>query len=90
MANQPRRSKISPGPGQLPKDAEFVDVLTATEPWTQIDLADGSIIKLKPVVAEIWRVIGEYDGEGNPVYLVKTQNVMSVIASEDLKRKGLH
>jgi hypothetical protein len=90
MPNPPRKMKLSPGPGQPAKDVESVEVRNSAEPWTQIDLADGSTIKLRSVVSEVWRVTGEYDAEGNPIYIVKHQTIMNVTPAELLTKKGVH
>jgi hypothetical protein len=56
------------------------------EEWNDYTLEDGSNIRMKAVVSEIVRLDGEYDGEGNPVYLVKSTNVMVIKAPDNLKR----
>lgn len=81
------RGKISPGPGQPPRDAESVDVDEAKENWNEYRLADGSTLRLKQVVTEIWRIEGAYDPEGNPMYAIKSAGVMTVNAPPELKKK---
>lgn len=66
---------------------ELIHVQDAKEGWSQYLLADGSIVKMKIVLTDVFRVDNEYDGEGNPVYYVKSTNVLSVNAPEDLKKK---
>ena len=68
--------------------AELIPVQQAKEGWSQYLLTDGSIVKIKMVVTDIFRVDGEYDPEGNPVYYVKSTNVLSVNAPEELKKKA--
>ena len=68
--------------------AELIPVQQAQEGWSQYLLTDGSIVKIKMVVTDIFRVDGEYDPEGNPVYYVKSTNVLSVNAPEELKKKA--
>lgn len=63
-------------------------VTDSKEPWQEYQLIDGSTIRLKAIVSEIWRVDGEYDAEGNPLYAVKSQVFSSVHAPEHLKRKA--
>lgn len=67
---------------------ELVLVQETREQWNQYQLEDGSTLRLKTVATEIYRVEGEYDQEGNPVYVIKSANILSVIAPEELKRKG--
>jgi len=42
---------------------------------------------MKIVVTEVLRIDGQYDAEGNPVYFVKSANIISVIAPEELMKK---
>jgi hypothetical protein len=56
------------------------------EEWNDYTLEDGTSIRMKAVVSEVIRLDGEYDGEGNPVYLVKSTNVLVTKAPDNLKR----
>jgi len=67
---------------------ERVPVQQSNEIWNQYLLADGAMIKMKTVVTEVVRIENQYDQEGNPVYAVKSANVLSVIAPEELKRQS--
>jgi hypothetical protein len=42
---------------------------------------------MKAVVSEIIRLNDEYDAEGNPIYIVKSGNMLVVKASDNLKRR---
>ncbi len=80
------RRKIATGPGQF-HDAELIEVQQAQEQWNQYLLGDGTIVKLKVVVTEIWRLDGEYDNDGNPRYVIKSGNILVVNAPDDLRRQ---
>lgn len=82
----PTRRKIQLQPGGPPKEAELVPISQSQEYWNEYILQDGSVVRLKTVTTEIWRVLDEYDQEGNPVYFVKSGNVLTVIAPESLRR----
>jgi hypothetical protein len=81
------RAKISPGPNVPPQDAELIEVEEAKEAWNEYRLIDGSIIRVKQVATEVWRIEGAYDQEGNPQYVLKTAGVMTVHAPDSLKKK---
>ncbi len=66
---------------------ELIPVQQAQEGWSQYFLADGSIVKMKVVVTDVFRVDNAYDAEGNPIYYVKSTNVVSVNAPQELKKK---
>ncbi len=85
----PTRRKIQFPPGAPPKEAELVPVNTSNENWNEYILQDGSVIRLKAVATEIWRILDEYDQDGNPVYFVKSGNMITVIAPENLRRGAL-
>ena len=77
-------------PDQTGKMAEgdLVEVEEAVERFSDIKLADGTQIRIKPVVVEVVRVDGEWDNEGNPTYMVRTANVMVVdVADQSLKKR---
>ena len=48
---------------------------------------DGSVIKMKMVVSQIFRIDGTYDNEGNPAYQIKSTNVAAVSSPDTLKKK---
>lgn len=78
-----RKSKIPFG-GKLVDGVEL-DFSTKREEWNEYEVSDGSIIRMKLVVTNIIRT-GEFDVDGNPVYVVKSSNVLGVSAPESLKR----
>ena len=67
-------------------DATEIDFQTRKEDWNEYQLMDGSTIKMKLVVAEIFRVDGRYDNERNPVYVVKSNNILIVRSPDNLKK----
>jgi hypothetical protein len=68
-------------------EATIIDINSSQENWNQYLLSDGTVVKLKVVATEAVRVDGEYDAEGNPIYFVKSTNVMNVIAPDNLRKK---
>ncbi len=82
----PIRRKIVVQPGQPPKAAELIEVQSSQENWNQYLLADGSVLKSKAVLTEVWRVIDEYDQEGNPLYVLKAGAMLSVNSPDELRK----
>ena len=73
------------------KDVEgvVVEVDVSTERFSDITLKDGTRLRIKPVVTEAIRLDDQWDTEGNPIYIVRSANVVTVKdVNEDLKRKG--
>jgi hypothetical protein len=67
-------------------DAQIINMTSASEYWNQYLLSDGSILKVKLVVSEILHVEGEYDCFGDPIYQVKSVNVLQVVAPDSIRR----
>jgi hypothetical protein len=75
-----------------PVDGKIVDgvevaVLESTERWTDIKLEDGSFVRVKPSIMSAVRIPGQFDQEGNPMYMLRAANAMMVSeAPEHLKK----
>ena len=68
-------------------DATEVEFQTRKEDWNEYQLMDGSVIKMKLIVGSIFRVPEKYDDEGNPIYVVRSKNVLMVRSPDNLKKK---
>jgi len=68
-------------------DAELIDVNQTSEKWNEYLLDDGSVVRIKLVLKKVYRIAGQYDPEGNPVYVVESQNILSTNSPDHLKRK---
>jgi hypothetical protein len=86
MADIRRKGMIVSEPGQPEKAAELMEVVKSDERWNVYDLDDGTQLRMKAVVLEIWKLIDEFDADGNPKYVVRAQGTMSVLAPEALKK----
>ena len=81
-----RRKKVRDQNGNLVEGA-FVEVVESTERFSKVRLEDGTTIRTKMSVFDAVRIDGRWDNEGNPIYVVKSQNVVTVVESpERLKR----
>jgi len=67
-------------------DAVEVAVDEAIERWTDVKLADGSTLRIKTVLLGVLRIEGHYDADGNPMYQVKANQIMTVDAPDQLKK----
>ncbi len=72
--------------GQL-HDATIVDFEADKESFSTYILHDGSSLKIKAVLTEVFRIEGLYLPNGDPVYGVQAQQVLAVNAPESLRRK---
>ena len=69
-------------------EATPVEVNQSGERWNEYFLEDGTVLKMKLVLKKVLRVDGEYDEEGNPVYVMQSTNVSAINAPKNLKREG--
>lgn len=67
-------------------EATPVEVNQAQEQWNHYLLDDGSLLKIKLVTTSVLRVESKFDDERNPVYLVKSTNIVNVNSPENLKK----
>jgi hypothetical protein len=79
---------VNDGPADAVSTAQDVDVLEAKEVWSEYRLADGTVLRIKPVMITISRVEGEHTIEGDPVYNMKSTLVTDVRAPQELKKSA--
>jgi S-adenosylhomocysteine hydrolase len=63
------------------------DIVGSKEGWSEYTLDDGSILRGKVVILEAKRAVGQFNAEGDPVYLMQMTMVNQVKAPDNL-RKG--
>jgi len=65
-----------------------VPILERHETPAEYRLEDGSVVRFATVATAVYRLDGQYDHEGNPVYVIKNGNVVTVMKSDPrVKRK---
>lgn len=68
-------------------DVTEVPILDRQEKPAEYHLEDGSIIRFGTIATAVYRVDGQFDMEGNPVYFIKNGTVVTVIqAGPNTKR----
>ena len=78
--------KVTINMGGRQVQATPVEVNQSGERWNEYFLEDGTVLKMKLVLKKVFRVDGEHDEEGNPVYVMQSTNVTSVSPPGDLKK----
>jgi hypothetical protein len=79
---------VNDGPTAAASTAQDVDVLQAKEVWSEYQLADGTVLRIKPVMITISRMEGEHTIEGDPVYNMKSTLVTDVRAPQELRKSA--
>lgn len=70
--------------------ATEVSVVKADEKVNEYELEDGSVIRFRVVATSILRIDDQYDAEGNPIYLVKNGQIVTVIKAGDRVRRKVN
>jgi len=68
-------------------DATPIAMRSSAENWNEYLLSDGTVIRVKLIATEAFRIDGQYDADGNPLYAVRSSNIMVVSAPESLHKK---
>lgn len=87
-----KKSKTHLAPGaplafaQITGKLEQRLVTKTNENWSDYTLEDGTIIKIKPVMIDVQRSKGQFNLEGDPVYLIKSGMIINTLAAPQLKK----
>ena len=64
-------------------DGDDVSFTVVKEDWNIYQLHDGTEIRVRLIVQEVLKIPGELDEQGNPAYVVRSNNIMVVKPSEN-------
>jgi hypothetical protein len=82
------KSKITLPGGQVVEGEDVtVNDDASSERWSEYTLSDGAVIRLKTVVSSIVR-LDQFDGEGNPIYVIKSTPAVVIKSVPDKLRKS--
>lgn len=70
--------KVKMNLGGQTVEAESLSYKPLNEPWSSIQLDDGSIIRLKLVISDVFKLPTPDPLTGLPQYIIRSSNVMSV------------
>lgn len=70
-------------------EAVEVPISKSIESHNEYELADGSTIRLKVVATSVLRLVGQYNPDGDPLYLVKNGQVVTVVEAPKNLRKNI-
>lgn len=78
-----RRTRLQYGDKE--HDAWELDFDVEKEDWNIYVVEDGTRLRMKVIVTKLVRIEGQYDEDGNPVYLVKSGNMVVASAPDHLR-----
>ena len=65
-----------------------VQVEESTERWSEFKLQDGTILRIKTTIISAIRVDGQYDSQGNPMYVTNLSPMLTVVSTPDKFRRN--
>ncbi len=74
------RKRQIPIQGQGLVDVTEVGFRSTGEYWNEYLLDDGTVARIKLVVANVFRVDGQTDNKGQPFYVIESTNITSISA----------
>ena len=72
---------VSELPNDAMQDANEIEMLEAKENWSIYRLADGTTLRIKPVMIAVFRAEGQQGPAGEPVYNMKSTVITDVRVS---------
>ena len=70
-------------------DAIPVDIEEVPQRSNKIVLKDGTTLEIQTIISRVARVPNQWDNDGNPLYIIKNSNAITVLNSPDNLRKDL-
>lgn len=71
-----------------PQNTTEIEILEAKERWSEYRLADGTTLRLRPVMIAVFRADGQYTPDGDPVHNMKSTLITDVRAPESAVKPG--
>lgn len=72
----------------MPRDKEPVGFEVVKEDWNVYKLEDGTTLRVKLVLGQVFKLVGEKTPEGEPVYQARSQNFVVAEVPQELKSGG--
>lgn len=86
---KPARKSSRPVRVDTSGPSDPIEVVSVNENWSECTLEDGTIIRIRPVVAEVRRQRNKFDDAGEPIYNVKTALLLSSRSPKKLHKKAV-
>jgi hypothetical protein len=67
---------------------EPVDIVSSKDGWSEFTLTDGTVIRAKAAVLDVKKMVGQYNADGEPVYVLQMTMVNQMRVPDSLKKKG--
>jgi hypothetical protein len=82
-----RKIKV-PLPNGGSAEAVELSISASEEPWYKVTLSDDTVLRIKNIPTGAIRLINQFDQEGNPIYLLKSTAVVTILEVAEQLRKN--
>lgn len=65
-----------------------VDVVSSKEGWSEFTLEDGTVIRAKAMLLDVKKMVGQYNAQGEPIYLMQLIMANQALVPDKLKKKS--
>jgi hypothetical protein len=79
---------VSDGSSGSLQNTTEIDMVEAKEAWSVYRLADGTTLRIKPVMIAVFRADGQQTADGEPVYSMKSTLITDVRASAPVTKSS--
>ena len=67
-------------------DGQVIRVVRADEPFSHLELEDGTTITMRTNVVQIVRHLNSWDDKGNPVYSIEANGSITITCPDNLRK----
>ncbi len=64
-----------------------IDVVSSKTGWSEFELSDGTVIRIKGVVIDVKKAIDQYAADGKPIYITQMTMVPDFVVPDALMQK---
>jgi hypothetical protein len=68
--------------------SESIDIVSSKDGWSEYTLADGTVIRVKGALLDVSKMVGQYNANGEPVYVLQMTMVNQAKVPDNLKKQG--
>ncbi|HET6619935.1 MAG TPA: hypothetical protein VFG64_08335 [Dongiaceae bacterium] len=86
VAKQVANKVIPSGPQRIEGTRISVGIAKIDEQWSTYSLADGTVLRLRPVMVEVNLIKGRFSASGEPIYEFKSGVIVDTKVPAKLKK----
>jgi predicted TIM-barrel fold metal-dependent hydrolase len=66
--------------------SEPIDIVSSRDGWSEYTLADGTVIRTKCALLDVKQMVGQYNAEGEPIYVLQMTMINQARVPDQLKK----